>query len=685
VTLRRPILLLVLAALLPLVILSATLGAAWLRVEQKTLETEAWSRVNEVSTLIDRELASTSALVRVLAQTPFLDSPINAAGFRELAARFRREQPLWLAIRVGDAQGRVMVEVPEGTPNEHTVDMESHARAVNERRVVIGPVMRGAGGRLAFTVRAPVIREDVVQSVVTAAIEPTAIQQLLLMHEFPAGWIGAVVDADGRLVARNAGAERFVGEPAMELAREAVSRGGSGTYSTASLDGRDVLTAYRVLPSGWSVHVAIPGDVYRAPFVRSAWLVGSAAALSLTLVAIFLWLLQRELRLRRREEGGIEAARRMEALGRMTGGIAHDFNNLLQILHGGAELLKRRRFDPDKVSALSDGLLSAAQRGRALTRQLLAFAGRSSHRPIAFDLRHRMPDLLALLKRSTREDIKTTLSAADDTWPISADPDALEVAMINLAVNARDAMPEGGRLTITATNVTLKPGSDSHSLAGDYVALAVSDSGTGIPEEHLGHVFEPFYTTKPPGEGTGLGLSQVYGFARQSGGAVTIATKMGQGTTVTLYLPRARDPVVPLVVPDAPQAAGEEGRVLLVEDNADVGQVTEAMLSSVGYVVTRANSGPEALHLLDRPSAEFDVVLTDIVMDGGMSGLDLASRIRDRRPELPIVLMTGYSDALRKSTQLGLPVLSKPFRLNDAVAALRGARRDSVAEKELSA
>lgn len=678
-TLRRPILILVLAALLPLVVLSGALGVAWLRSEQAALASDARNRAQHLSALVEHELATHSAVIRSLAQVLVLDGPVDERGFAEVALRFLREQPKWIAVRLSTPEGQIVIDMPMQQQGG-VVEEVSHRRAVEERRSVIGGVVRGLRGRPAFTVRTPVLRDGEVRYVLTAVVAPDTFRELMLNSGLPEEWIAGIVDSDGRIVARTSGDPNLIGNPASEAARAAIRSGvASGTYPGLTVTGQEVLTSYRVMPvSGWSTHVAIPLAVYRAPLVRSIWLLGAAGGLSLLMVAVFLWLLTREMRLRRREERGLETARRLEALGRMTGGIAHDFNNLLQILHGGAELLKRRRHEPERVNTLAEGLLNAAMRGRTLTRQLLAFAGRSSHSPVSFDLRDRVADLLTLLKRSTREDVATTISVPPGIWPIQADPDALEVALINLAVNARDAMPSGGKLSIGATNVTLHRGRESDpGLEGDFVAITVQDNGAGIGEEHLSHIFEPFYTTKPAGQGTGLGLSQVYGFARQSGGAVTVATQLGSGTTFTLYLPRAREPVMPIAVADDPPTGPEQGRVLLVEDNPEVGQVTEAMLSSIGYTVTRANSGPEALHLLDRPSAEFDIVLSDIVMDGGMSGLDLAPRILERRPGIPIVLMTGYSDALRRGSQLGLPVVSKPFRLAELAAALSKARREA--------
>jgi two-component system NtrC family sensor kinase len=355
--------------------------------------------------------------------------------------------------------------------------------------------------------------------------------------------------------------------------------------------------------------------------------------------------------------------------------VAHDFNNLLMIMQGSAEALKRRRADPEKAAKLTDAILSAAERGQAITRQLLAFARRSAHEPVSFDLATRAADLLTLLRGSTRGDIQTSLSIPEGTWPVHADRNALEVALINLAVNARDAMPAGGRLAVVARNATLQPGQDEGThLSGDFVAISVRDTGIGIPGEHLAKIFEPFFTTKPNGKGTGLGLSQVYGFAKQSGGAMTVTSELGRGSTFTLYLPRAAEAPVVAPAPVDIDADVDDGRILLVEDNRDVAQVTEAMLSSAGYTVRWVSSAQAALDLLAK-GEPFDAVLSDIVMEGGMSGLDLADRLRERRPHLPVVLMTGYSEALATGTSRDFPVLSKPFGEAEVIAALRAARR----------
>jgi CheY-like chemotaxis protein len=251
----------------------------------------------------------------------------------------------------------------------------------------------------------------------------------------------------------------------------------------------------------------------------------------------------------------------------------------------------------------------------------------------------------------------------------------LEVALINLAVNASDAMPSGGTLSITAWNVILAKGRDSKPpLEGAFVAIAVQDSGVGIAPEHLDHIFEPFFTTKGQGKGTGLGLSQVYGFAQQSGGAITVEGRPGEGTTFTLFLPRA----LAVAVAPPPRAAvphaANKGRILLVEDNMQVAEVTAAMLSDAGYEVKASPSASAALDLL-KGNRDFDIIISDIAMEEGISGLELARHVRAMWPRLPIVLMTGYSEALKETDLAEMPVVFKPFTEQEMLAALVLARR----------
>jgi CheY-like chemotaxis protein len=293
---------------------------------------------------------------------------------------------------------------------------------------------------------------------------------------------------------------------------------------------------------------------------------------------------------------------------------------------------------------------------------LLAFSRRQQLMPVVVDLRKRIDAVRDMLAPSLGGNVEFVCEVEDGVWPVETDLGELELALVNLAVNARDAMPEGGTLTLSARNVPLTPGSAGR-LAGDFVALAIADTGTGIPPDVLARVFEPFFTTKPVGKGTGLGLSQVHGFANQSGGAVTLSSELGQGTVVTVYLPRARGGPVD-VASERPAAARAkaQGTVLVVEDNRDVSSVTSAMLEQLGYAVVLAENATEALRLLQQGGA-FDLVFSDIVMPGALDGLGLAGQCRERFPDLPVLLTSGYSDTAQEADGR-FAILRKPFELS---------------------
>jgi two-component system NtrC family sensor kinase len=394
-----------------------------------------------------------------------------------------------------------------------------------------------------------------------------------------------------------------------------------------------------------------------------------AGAVTLSMVVLFVSLLWRELGLRRRAEAAFDEQRRLEALGRMTGGVAHDFNNLLMVVHGSAEALCRRVSLTEKAKLYAEAIITAAERGEILTRQLLAFAGRSSTDPVTIRLQDRESELSTLIKQSTRGDISLSVSIPSDLWPVHVDVSALDIALINLAVNAREAMPNGGAVYVSAANKALRAGYDEGTgLSGDFVAIMFRDTGHGIPDQNLSRIFEPFFTTKE--RGTGLGLSQVYGFSKQAGGLVT-ASSTSSGTTITLYLPRStRAPQSSsAALPVQHAANAERGRALLIEDNPEVAQVVAVMLSDAGYTVS-ASGGASTAYAALQTEGRFDLVLSDIVMEG-VSGLEIAREIRSRYTNLPVILMTGYSEALLQGGPAGIPVLAKPFSRTDLEAAIQ--------------
>ena len=372
---------------------------------------------------------------------------------------------------------------------------------------------------------------------------------------------------------------------------------------------------------------------------------------------------------RARAEEALRQSQKMEAIGRLTGGIAHDFNNLLMATSSGVELLERTS-DPERRRVLSDGVRQAIDRGAALTRRLLAFSRTAPLQTQVVDLATQVESMRILLERSLREDIEVRLELADDLWPVEVDLGEFELALINMAVNARDAMPNGGQLTVRAENRHCPEGVD----AADCVSLTVTDTGEGIPSNLVARVFEPFFTTKEVGKGTGLGLSQVYGFARSSGGETAIESELGQGTTVRLTLPRSMKPLTPAAAPPDGRPPKTDGRVLLVEDDDAVAEGVGHMLRDLGYSYVRASGGAEALRRLERGEA-FDLVLTDMVMPGGVDGLTLAREVRKRLPDLPVLLTTGYSETAATASGEAFELLPKPYRLNALSAAIERVRR----------
>ncbi len=369
-------------------------------------------------------------------------------------------------------------------------------------------------------------------------------------------------------------------------------------------------------------------------------------------------------------------AQKMEAIGQLTGGIAHDFNNLLMIVSGYAQILQGRLKDAKEKQAV-EAIRAAAGRGEKLTRQLLAFSRRQQLMPVMVDLRQRIDGVRDMLVPSLRGNIELVCEIEDKIWPVEVDLGELELALVNIAVNARDAMPEGGTITLSARNVVLKPGSAAGALEGDFVALAIIDTGCGMPPEVLARVFEPFYTTKPVGKGTGLGLSQVHGFAMQSGGAATVSSEVGKGTVVTIYLPRAR---AELALDVDENFEGEpdfgEGTVLLVEDSREVAEVTSTLFEQLGYRVVRSENAAEALRHLQQ-GIHFDLLFSDIVMPGPMNGLALAQACRDNFPDIPVLLTSGYSDAAQLADGR-FDILRKPFELaalERAIETVIGERR----------
>jgi PAS domain S-box-containing protein len=494
----------------------------------------------------------------------------------------------------------------------------------------------------------------------------------LLMNHCVDGMV--IIDGAGTVMAFNASAEKIFGYAAAEIEGRNVSmlmpdpdRGRHDAYIRNYIEtgvakiigiGREVVGRRKdgsVFPMDLSVG-EIPCDERRC-FVGTI----------------------RDITERRNIERQLLQASKMEAVGQLTGGIAHDFNNLLAILMMDLEILEQScRGDAEKLELVSEAL-DVTRAGADLTQRLLAFSRRQSLVPTQIDVGDLVASATGLLKRTLGEEIEICASGISDLWPISADRGQLESAILNLAINARDAMPKGGALSIRGENVTIDRADASNFdelEPGRYVRLSITDTGTGMPPDIVSRVIEPFFTTKEGGHGTGLGLSMVYGFVRQSGGQLTIYSEVGVGTTVNLYFPRDRSAPEAngAVAPVEDLPTGTE-RVLLVEDDNRLRDRTERALAALGYRVETAVNGVAALEVLSRGALP-DLLLSDVVMPGGTTGIAVVEEAWKRHPRLPVILMTGYaenSEALAESANRGALVLHKPFTRRQLAETVRRA------------
>ncbi|MDO8397943.1 MAG: response regulator [Bradyrhizobium sp.] len=378
----------------------------------------------------------------------------------------------------------------------------------------------------------------------------------------------------------------------------------------------------------------------------------------------------------RKVEAQLRQSLRLEAVGQMTGGIAHDFNNLLTIIIGNAELIEESS-DP-ALRALAEVARKAAERGAELTGRLLAFSRQQPLDPKAIDINLLISKMDGLIRRAIggQLEIKTVLPA--NLWHVFVDPAQLENALLNLAINARDAMPDGGRLTIETSNIRMDEAAvaDRGLAPGDYLLVTVSDTGTGMDRDTLARAFEPFFTTKEVGKGSGLGLSMVYGFVAQSRGHVRIHSAPGQGTSVRIYLPRAADEIA-LARPEIRDGSLPRGseKILLVDDDAMVREMVVMQLQNLGYRVVSAVNGSQALDLLKREGG-FDLLFTDVVMPGGLNGRQLAGEARKLSPGLRVILSSGYADTAvphQGGLDQGVHLLNKPYRRSDLAKKVREA------------
>lgn len=662
----RPALLLITASLIPVIILAALMGRFFIKEQQASLDDDIRGRAATLAATLQRELKSQVQLLSIVADSPRLDPPIPRAAFAETARRLRDRVPEWEQIRISNEKGEVVLSFPPLDPSADTrvVDMESHDALVRTGAAVVGNIAIGPKGQAAFALRAPIQRNDRLRAVLSVVIRPTIVTKLLYANGLPGSWSAWIVDGQDRLVA-STGAPALAGNPATEFASFSGQDFGAATLH----DGMELRVAEVALAdTPWRVRVGLPVADYERLARNATMLLAAASCFTLLLSGSAVFLFYREVRARSREWESVANWQRMDALGKLTGQAAHDFNNLLMVFQSGVEGIKRRRNDEQRVTQLLAHMSDGVARGKAITQRLLSFSRRSNQGASQVELDGRLAELSPLLRQAVNDTILMEIRVPEDTWPVHVDPAGLEIALINVLTNAREAMTGGGKVTISARNV-LDGATEDAGLKGPFVALTISDTGTGVAPENLARVFEPFFSTKKNG-GPGLGLTQVHSFASGSGGAVKVASLSGHGTAFTLLLPRSNEPRA--VRADSAPSANLPRTIMIVDDTPASLESVRMALDEIVPTIFVAAGGPEAIEILDR-HPEIEAVVSDIMMPG-MSGIELAEEIRRKNASLPVVLMTGYSDRLEAGTEVGRPVVPKPFKIEDLAACLEKAK-----------
>ncbi|MFC4171715.1 ATP-binding protein [Microvirga sp. GCM10011540] len=665
--------------------------SAW--ANHRRIEQQAEERIERaLDVLQEHTLKAFQTIERTIAETNEIlrDLPPEdiRAGEERLQRRLRQTQdhlPQIEAIWVFDRSGRPLVSstvfpVPRNLDNSDRDYFR--AQAEQDAGTFIGRTITAKIGGIQFFVvsqRRP-SPDGAFDGIIAISVRPEHFRDFYArMSQGIADSFG-LIRADGEFLARypSRGTEtmRLNAQSTFAQAIRDAPEGGQFT-ALSQIDGIERRIGYRKVP-GFPVYAQVgieTAAIWRELRSAMAGLLAFGVPTTLVLFGLSLYALAQtksfhaEIERRQNAEAALKQAQRLEALGHLTGGVAHDFNNLLMVVKGSVDRLRRFPADERQKRSL-DAIENAALRGAGLTRQLLSFSRKQTHEPAVVNLPRYLSGLQDMLRSSLRGDIAVEVRVPDETWNVKVDPSELELAILNIAVNARDAMPNGGSLRIEARNVSLS-GADPLDIGGSFVALSLSDTGSGIPADLLPHVFEPFFTTKEVGKGTGLGLSQVYGFARQSGGTAVATSEPGRGTTITLYLPPTMKPATEDADRAAPAPRPDgQGHILLVEDNADIAEVTRSNLEELGYRVTQAADPRSALDVLGS-GARFDLVFSDIVMPGDSNGVDLARTIRDRYPGLPILLTTGYSSMAQTAMDEGFPILRKPYDAADLDDSIR--------------
>jgi PAS domain S-box-containing protein len=486
-----------------------------------------------------------------------------------------------------------------------------------------------------------------------------------------------VKDLEGRYVLINQAAARFLGRPPAEI----IGKKDLELYPEETAR-RFVTDDQKVLASGAAESFE---GVATSALGTQAYLVTKGVFRDNDGQILGLYGISHDITALRRANESLEQTRaalfrsqKMEAVGQLTGGIAHDFNNLLMIVQGNMELLRMRLPDDPYVHELFDEVVRATRHGQDLTSDLLAFSRRRQLNPQPVDINQLVEGIARLLGRTLGATIRLSTTTSRDAGVAMVDPAALEAAILNIALNARDAMPGGGSLRIrtSTTVISQSPRTEDDLSMGSYAMVAIQDTGAGMPHDVVSRVFEPFFTTKATGSGSGLGLSMVYGFVKQSGGNVTIASEPGHGTTVIMFLPHTQNqPVAIDTSATRIDGHGATRSILVVEDESSVRNTIRRQLESLGHRVQVAETADEALRIIEGPGAP-ELVIADVVLGTGMNGVDFAENARMSRPGLPLIFISGYTaipEAQRRITAMNAPLLQKPSTLAQLERAVNGA------------
>jgi signal transduction histidine kinase/ActR/RegA family two-component response regulator len=740
-SISRRLILLVLALALPLNLI--IVGVVWGLVSRanEIQRTSLLYAARSIAAGADAELSKYVAQAEALSRSPaLLDDNLDAF---EAEARRAFPAGADAGVVVSDVDGQQLVNTLAQPglllPHRNPVALAAQRRAFSTRSIVITDLLRGPATQdLIATIEVPIFKGDQPFRGLAIVIKGREFVGLLPAHDVPRNWLVGIIDGQGRFIVRVPKGATEVGQLASEGWRTIKNQ--TGLFEYPSLEG-DMLITANVHPSqtNWAVGVAVKkAELQEAAWTTVRWAVMLSIGLSAASL-LFTWglarqitrpidqlrqafadataeaskpietgppeilelqdtlhratvertnsnralmaalsKLEREMGLREEAQAALVKSQRMEAVGQLAGGMAHDFNNVLAAISANLDMVTMRSKD-EKIHQAVQVAMDAIEMGASLNRRLLSFSGWRGDGLEKVDLNDHATGTVDMLRRTLGEQVTVSLRCSPDPCQALANPGDVENAILNLAINARDAMPKGGMLTIETRLLAL----DSHAAGlipnarpGDYVMLTVSDTGCGMSPEVLKHAMEPFFTTKELGKGTGLGLATVYGTARRSGGFVKIDSTVGEGTTVCLCFPKAEPgPIVSRARPSTKAAPLGNGELILaVEDNDKVREATVSRLESLGYAVLQAKTGPEAITLLEsgEPVA---LVFSDIVMPGGMTGYEVAEWVRSTKPDLKVLLTTGYSDvplAVSEAVRQ-INVLEKPYTREQLACTLRGA------------